>query len=174
VVEGGVAESLTRPGRNVTGLTLYAGGEHFAKLIQLLHETKPSVKRIGALLSYVPPLHPRAETDLIIGGMQSGARSLGIDLRVFEIANPDQIKPALVAIATQQVEALVLTSGPIPQGRRQEILEFAAARHLPTIAESGFASPGPDRPLLIYSASYPALMEKVVPYIDQILWRQTR
>ena len=50
-VEGGVAESLTRPGGNVTGLTAYASGEVFNKLVHLLYEVKPSMARHGAALA---------------------------------------------------------------------------------------------------------------------------
>lgn len=49
-MEGGVARGLVRPGGNVSGLTLYAGGEVFAKLVRLLHESKSGMRRIGALL----------------------------------------------------------------------------------------------------------------------------
>ena len=85
-VEGGLAESLTHPGGNVTGLTIYAGGEVFGKLVQLIHEVNPAMKRIGLLNGYVPPFHPVAERDIVVHGMQGAARALGLDLRVFEIA----------------------------------------------------------------------------------------
>jgi putative ABC transport system substrate-binding protein len=170
-VEAGVANSLARPGKNVTGMTIYASAEYLGKLVQLLHEVRPGARRMAVLMTYVPPFHPQAETDYFISGLRSAAGSLGIDLRVFEIASPEQIDATLAAVTAQQPEALVLTSGiSIPPSRRQDILEFAAARHLPTIADAAFTSTGPDRPLLTYSASYLSLMEKAVPYIDQILW----
>lgn len=170
-VEAGVANSLARPGKNVTGMTIYASAEYLGKLVQLLHEVKPSVKRMAALMTYLPPFHPRAETDYFISGLRSAAGPLGIDLRVFEISEPEQIDATLAAVAAQQREALVVTSGiSVPFARRKDILEFAAARHLPTIVDSPYVTSGPDRPLLAYSASYPSLMEKAVPYIDQILW----
>jgi len=170
-VEAGVANSLARPGKNVTGMTIYPGPEYQAKLLQLLHEVKSSTRRIGVLMTYLPPFHPQAESVHFLSRLRGAAGPLGIEMRVFEIADPEQFKPTLAAVAAQQIEALVLTSGiTIPYERRQDLLEFAAARHLPTIADSPFIHAGPDRPLLTYSASYPALMEKAVPYIDQILW----
>src|SRR5512141_1921618 len=81
-VEGGVADSLTRPGRNVTGLTIYAGPAVFGKLVQLVHEVKPDARRIGVFMSYVPPFNPRAETDLINAGFRSAAERLKLDVRI--------------------------------------------------------------------------------------------
>ncbi|MEO8653027.1 MAG: ABC transporter substrate-binding protein [Ramlibacter sp.] len=169
-VEGGVANSMIRPGKNVTGMTIYAGGEVFGKLVQLVHEVKPGAKRMAALMSYVPPFHTRKEADLIIRGMRGAADSLGIDLRIFEIAKPEQVDAALAAVAAQGLEALILTSGISMTPRRKDILEFATARRLPTIADSAFIV-GTERPLLSYSASNPVLMRQAVPYVDQILWR---
>ena len=166
-VEGGVANSLSRPGKNVTGMTIYAGGEVFAKLVQLVHEAKPSARRIAALMSYVPPFHTRAEADLIIRGMRGAAAPLGIDLRVLEIARPEQVDSALKEAVAQGAEALVLTSGVSMRPRRKELLEFATARHWPTITDSFWTDP---QPLLAYGASEDTLMRQAIPYIDQILW----
>jgi putative tryptophan/tyrosine transport system substrate-binding protein len=56
MVEDGLAESLSRPGKNVTGISGYASTELWSKLLQLLKEAKPDIKRIGILWTYVPPL----------------------------------------------------------------------------------------------------------------------
>lgn len=174
-VEGGVADSLARPGRNVTGLTIYAGPEAFGKLVQLLHEAKPGIKRIGALMSYVPPFHRRVEADLVIQGMQSGARPLGINLRVFEISKPEQVDAALASVTSQGLEALLLTSGGPIQSRKQEVMQYAVARRLPTIVDIfgswSVVEPGP---LLAYGASPPDLMRQAPPYVNQILWHRAK
>src|SRR5262249_34590294 len=44
-IEGGLAKSLARPGGNVTGMTIYAGGGPlFGKYVDLLHELVPSMR----------------------------------------------------------------------------------------------------------------------------------
>lgn len=169
-VEGGVAQSLTRPGGNVTGLTIYAGGDVFAKLVQLVHELKPGMKRIGALMSYVPPFNPRAETDLIVGGMRSAAAPLGIDLRAYEIASPNQVDDALAAAAKDRVEALVLTSGVSIEPRKADVIRIAAEHGWPTIADSYWAG----LPVLEYRVDFAPLMRQAAPYIDRILWHGAR
>ena len=169
-VEGGVAQSLARPGSNVTGLTIYAGGEVFGKLVQLVQDVKPGMKRIGALMSYVPPFNPRPETDLIVGGLRSAAGVLRIDLRVYEIATPEQVDGALAAAARDRVEALVLTSGVSIAPRRADVIRFAAERGWPTIADAIWQ----EMPLLEYRVDFGALMRQAAPYIDKILWHGAR
>lgn len=168
-VEGGVAESLARPGKNVTGLTIYAGGEVFGKLVSMVHEAKPSVMRIGAFMSYVPPFHPRAEADVIIRGMRDAAGALGLDLRIFEFARSEQIEEALAWVVAQGVEALVLTGDPSIWPHRQKILEFAVAKRLPTIIDGSWTDIE-SRPLLAYGARFDTLMRQAATYVNRILW----
>ena len=169
-VEVGVAKSLARPGMNVTGCTHYTGGEFFGKLLELLHEAKPSVKRVGFLMSYVPPFHPRVEADLINKGMRDAAAPLGLDLRILEIAKSDQVDDALTQVAAQGVEALVLTSDPSLLARKKDVMQFAVSRRLPTMGDQGgwhFVEP---EALLIYFARGDVLMHQVGPFVEQILW----
>ena len=173
-VEGGVAQSLSRPGGNVTGMTVYAGGEIFGKLVQMVHEARPGMKRIGALMSYVPPFHPRAETDVIVNGMRAAAQPLGVDLRVYEVARTEQIDEALALAAREGVEALVLTSDPSVFPRRTDIIRFAIERRWPTIADVGWESAGDPQPMLVYEADFAALIRQAAPYVDKILWRGAR
>jgi putative ABC transport system substrate-binding protein len=168
-VEGGVAVSLARPGKNVTGLTIYAGAEVFGKLVQLLREVKPSVKRIGALFSYVPPFHPPEESDIIIREIREAGRILGIDVRILEIAKPEQVGDALSTVAAERMDALLLTGGLSMVPRRKEIMQFAVEKRLPTITD-GFWRGVDIQPLLSYGAPLAVLIRQAAVYVDRILW----
>ena len=48
-VRAGLVVSLARPGGNVTGLTVDAGGEILGKRFELLKETLPNLSRLGIL-----------------------------------------------------------------------------------------------------------------------------
>lgn len=168
-VEGGVADSLAHPRKNVTGMTLFAGAQVFGKLVQLLLEAKPGLRRIAAFDSYVPPFHPEVEARLIISGMTETGRELGVDLRVFEIARPEQVGGALAAAAADRAEALLLTSGVSMRSRRAEIIRFAANRHLPTISDADWDPP--DIALLSYGADIAELIRQSATYVDRVLWR---
>jgi putative ABC transport system substrate-binding protein len=169
-VAAGVANSLAKPGTNVTGMTIYGGGEYFGKLLDLLHQAKPSVKRVGFLMSYVPPFHPRAESDVINRGISDAARALGVDLRIFEIAKPEQVDDALAWVGAQGIEALVLTSDPSLIARRDEVMKFAVAERLLTIGDGpGWRGAKPESSL-VYWAPFHTLMRQVAPLVEQILW----
>jgi putative ABC transport system substrate-binding protein len=170
-VEGGVAESLAKPGMNVTGCTLYVSNEYFGKLLALLHDAKPSIQRVGFLMSYVPPFHPRAETELIIQGIKDAAAPLGIDLRVFRIGDAKQLDEALAAVSAQGMQALVLTTDPVLYAHRRKILEFAVARHLLTIGDTGAWWRGVQpQSLLTYEARFDVLMRQTGAFVERILW----
>ena len=168
-VEGGVAMSLARPGKNVTGLTIYAGTQVFGKLVQLLREVAPSVKRIGALCTYLPPFHPSEEAEPIIQEIRDASRSLGIEVRILEIAKTEQTADALATVVTERMDALLLTSGASTFPRRQEIMQFAVEKRLPTITD--FHWPGIEpQPLLSYTPPFSGLIRQATAYVDRILW----
>jgi putative ABC transport system substrate-binding protein len=168
-IEGGVATSLARPGKNVTGLTIYAGAQVFGKLVQLLLEAKPGVRRVGALCTYVPPFHPSEEAEPIMQEIRDAGRSLGIDVRLFVIAKPEQTTDALARIAAERMEALLLTSGASTVSRRQEIMRFALERRLPTITDFRWFGIEP-QPLINYGAVPGLLIRQASTYVDRILW----
>lgn len=169
-VAAGVAKSLARPGTNVTGCTIYGGGEFFGKLLDLLHQAKPDAKRVGFFMSYVPPFHPRAEADLIIKGLRDAATAIGIDLRTFEIAKPEQVDVALTAVTTQGIDAVVCTSDPAMSVRRTDIMRFMVAKRLLTIGDQEgweFVKPAS---VLTYRAPLDGLAGQIAPLIEKILW----
>lgn len=172
-VEGGVAVSLARPGKNVTGLTIYAGAQVFGKLVQLLREAKPSIKRVGALCTYVPPFHPPEEAELIIQEMRDAGRSLGIEVRILEIAKTDQTSDALAKVVKERMDALLLTSGASTFSRRQEIMQVALEKRLPTITD--FHWPGIEpQPLMSYTPPFSGLIRQATTYVNRILWERTK
>jgi len=174
-VETGVARSLARPGMNVTGCMLFdAEGKFFGKLVDLLHQTTPSMKRVVFLMSYVPPFHPRVEADLITKGVRDAATALGIDLGVFEIAKSAQVDEALAEVDTQGIEGLVFTSDPVMGARRNDIMQFAVKKGLPTIGDGTMWRGAEPQSLLIYWAPLQSLMKQVGPFVERILWEGVR
>lgn len=167
-VEAGLAHSLARPGKNVTGLSIYAGTEILGKLLQLLREAKPGIKRIGVLWSYVPPAHPREEIEPAYEQIRKAARLLGLDVRILEVAKPDQTAAVLDVIGKEGIEALLLTSGVPLVPHRQKVMKFALERRLPTIVDFTWLGIEP-QPLLRYSPSPVALVRLAAVYVDKIL-----
>lgn len=168
-VAAGVAESLARPGGNVTGNTSYAGTGIWGKLLQLLGEAKPGTRRIGLLWDYLPPLFSRAEIDFGMGELRADARSLGLELDFAEIRNGMDVSAALTALASRRSQALLVTYGPVLGPEVPRVMRFAVANRLPTIMDAHsipLLDPGP---LLVYGASVADLTRRSFAYIDRIL-----
>jgi putative ABC transport system substrate-binding protein len=168
-VEAGVAYSLARPGKNVTGNSLYAGTEVWGKLLQLLCDVKTSTKRVSVLWTYVPPLFPQEEIEPCYAELRNAARSLDLTLHIVEAQSSDQVAQALTQIDVERPDALLITGGLAPT-LRPTVMEFAVKRRLPTITDGVWVVEiEPYHPLLGYGALWPDLTRKAVNYIDMIL-----
>jgi putative tryptophan/tyrosine transport system substrate-binding protein len=168
-VEAGVADSLARPGRNVTGMTGFAGTGLFAKHAELLRDAKPPIKRIGYFWSYVPPFNPREEMEQSYAEIRDAGRRLRLDIRIAEISDPGQVDDALAAAYRDNLEALVLTTGASMWPVRQKVLDFSVSKRMLTLSDYQWTSVDP-APTLGYSPSDRSLIEPSAKYVERILW----
>jgi len=167
-VEVGLAESLGRPGKNVTGNTNYAGTGVWGKLLELLQAVKPSTQRIGVLWDYVPPAHPREEIEPCYEELRRAASQLGLAIHIVEIPHPDQLPGAMEALEANRPDALLVTTG-TPLFRLQaSVMEFAVARRLPTIVDFPWRPAVQPQPLLAFSPSARDLIRRAAGYVDRI------
>jgi putative ABC transport system substrate-binding protein len=166
-VEAGLADSLARPGGNVTGNTGYAGVGMFGKLLELLRESKPSIGRIGVLWSYVPPAHPREEIEPCYREIREAAQRLGVAVQIEETASADELLRAFVALRATRTDALFVTCGPPLWTEAKRIMQFASENRLPTVAD--FRWFADFYPLLTYYPTYEALTRQAVDYVVRIL-----
>jgi len=166
-VESGLAHSLGRPGKNVTGNALYAGVEVWGKLLQLLTEAKPGVNRISVLWTYVPPAFPQEEIEPCYAELRSAERLLGLKLRIVEIAKADQVPAALAEIDAERPEALLLTGG-LSFKANSTIMQFAVSKRLPTITDLSWPNVEPS-PLLSYGPVYAELLRSALASVQKIL-----
>ncbi len=166
-VEAGAADSLAKPGRNVTGNTIYAETGFLGKLLQLLREAKPDIKRVGILWTYVIPAFPKEEIEPGYAALYSAARSLNMELHLVEVANSDQVQAALAEIDEWNPEGLLLTSF-FPKGM-SAVTQFAVDKGLPTVADFDWTHFAPPHPLLCYGPIYRELVQSAVASVDKIL-----
>lgn len=168
-VEAGVAHSLARPGKNVTGNTVYAGTGIWGKLLQLLREAKPGVKRIGMLWDYLPPAFPHEEIDPAMGELRHDAGALGLEVRLAEVRRPDELATALAGFVAGHVEALLVTTGPVVYPDRSRVTQFAVDTRLPTITDAHWPVPVEPGPMLAYGPTVADLRRQAIGYVDRIL-----
>ncbi|MEW6690315.1 MAG: ABC transporter substrate-binding protein, partial [Pseudomonadota bacterium] len=151
-VEAGLARSLARPGKNVTGNSGYAGVGFFGKLLELLRDTKPDIRRIGVLWSYVTPVHPREEVEPIYAEMREAARKLRVALQIEEITRPEELPASLDRLRASRSDALFITSGPGLWSEAKRMMEFVIQNRIVSIADWPWSEDL--HPLLTYSPTF--------------------
>ena len=170
-VEAGIAESMVRPGKNVTGMSLYAGTGIWGKLLELLVETKSETRRVSALWGYVPPAFPRAEIEPCYAELRDAARTLGLSLSIEEVPNPSHVSAGIEVVDRSSPDALLITAGPGIWDERERILRYAVHRRIPTVSD--FHWPGPNsalQPLITYGGSISEAMHRAARYAERILF----
>jgi putative ABC transport system substrate-binding protein len=160
-VETGFVASLSRPGRNLTGISNLGLGLG-PKRLELMRELLPTAK-IFALL--VNPDHPNAEAQL--GNMQAAARSLGVQLRDVHARAASEFDAAFARVGQLGASGLIIGIGQ-PLQNHPGLLGQVAARHsLPTIFETReFVAAGG---LASYTGDRKDAFQRVGVYIGRIL-----
>jgi len=168
-VEAGAVDSLAKPGRNVTGNTTYAETGVWGKILELLREAKPDIKRVGILWTYVIPVFPKEEIEPAQAELNSAARSLNLELHIVEAANSDQVQAALAEIDEWKPGGLLLTSF-LSEKARSVVTQFAVDKGLPTIVDIVvWTRIAPPHPLLCYAPLYRELVQNATASVDKIL-----
>jgi putative tryptophan/tyrosine transport system substrate-binding protein len=139
-VSAGLVASLARPGGNVTGLALDAGGEIFGKRFELLKETLPNLSRVGILFNPDVALNRSRQTS----SMGETARTLGLTLVPVEARGPDALEQAFATMVKERAQAFVMQGDGVLYNNRGQIAEIALRNRLPAasgqreLAEAGF------------------------------------
>jgi putative ABC transport system substrate-binding protein len=161
-VGSGLAVSLARPGRNVTGMSLYNSPELTAKRIELLREAVGSLSRIVVLFN---PDDPPAM--LALKETEAASRALGISTRAVEVRRPEAFDDAFAAALGSPADAVVALSAPLMTGNVRRIAEWTRQNRLPAIFWSRtFPAAGG---LMSYGPNFDDLVKGAAGYVDRIL-----
>jgi len=168
-VAAGLAVSLARPGGNVTGNSIYAGAEVFAKHLSLIREMKSTIRRMGVLWDYTPPAFDVRDGEAALAELRRAASTLGITLSFQMIRTPEEVDPALVALTSARVDAFYVTTGPVNSGAPRSILQFLTKYRLPSITDNSLSLLRDGSVLMAYSASLRDLGARTAYFVDRIL-----
>jgi putative ABC transport system substrate-binding protein len=133
MVSNGFAESLERPGGIYTGMDELPPGVT-RKRLQLLKRAAPSTSRV-ALLSTTPG---RGGHETQLAEAEIAAKELAVGTRAYRTSSLEELRAALDAIRSDQMNGLVNFQGGLSLGNRQMIVDFAAAHRLPAVYQSHF------------------------------------
>jgi putative tryptophan/tyrosine transport system substrate-binding protein len=160
-VSAGIVASLARPGGNVTGLAVDAGGEILGKRFELLKETLPNLSRVGILFNPDVAVNRSRLTS-----MAEPARVLGLTLVPVEARGLNALEQAFAIMVKERAQAFVVQGDSVMFNYRGQIAEMALRNRLPAasvqreLAEAGF--------FLSYGADLRDLYRRSAFFVDRI------
>lgn len=160
-VAAGLAESLARPGGNVTGMSLGIDKALSGKYLEFLQETVPHLSAVGIIGNPASPFAIRMAEDL-----QTLAVNRGLKVRFFKVREPKELDSAMDQ-ARRQTQAVVVIPDPLTFEHSKKITALAAKHRLPAIyGLPEFIDAGG---LMVYSVDSVMLFRRTAEYVDKIL-----
>ena len=158
-VQSGLVASISRPGGNVTGMTLIYD-DLAGKMLELLKELLPDITRVAVLWN---PDHADPE----YRETQRVAATRGLHLQPLPVRRPDDFDGAFKSAVEGRAEGLIVVSTRLLFSQRRKIIEFATSAHIPAIGNWGDWAK--DGFLLTYGPNTDDAMRGVATYVDKIL-----
>jgi putative ABC transport system substrate-binding protein len=160
-IASGLAESLARPGGNITGLTVLLA-DLSGKRIEILRDTFPKMTRVAALWS------PREKVaTATFNETKAAAQGFSLHLQSLEVQTIQDIEKGFAEMAKVQPNALIVLLSPLVTLHSKRIVEQAMKQHLPGIYPTRqFAEEGG---LMAYGPLIGDLYRRAATYVDKIL-----
>jgi len=158
-VSVGLVASLSKPGGNITGLTVQHP-ELSGKSLELLKETVPRLSRVAVLQEAGGD--PGASRE-----MEVAARALRLKLQTLEVRGPTELDTAFQAATKGRAEALHVRETAMLSSHIERIATFSVKSRLPAL---GQLRPSTEAGLLMsYGPDLSDLFKRSATYVDKIL-----
>ena len=155
-VEQGFAQSLSRPGGNLTGVDP-AGAETTQKSLEAVREILPEVHRLAVLANANDPFR-----EPFLEAIKVGADQLKIEIDPIMVHSPDELNVAFSDIETWHAQAVLVQ----PSITQQRIAEMTLRHHIPAVGSELLVKYGA---LASYAADQEALYRRCADFVDKIL-----
>jgi putative ABC transport system substrate-binding protein len=156
----GLAQSIARPGGNLTGMSM-AGPDLSGKRLQILRDLMPDLKVLG-FVGWTRDQNNKT----FAASLESVVTQAGLKLVVRMVDSPQQIDDALMA-DFKQAGVQALNIQPIFIGQHVKIVETATRAGLPSTSDfPAFADGGA---LFTYGLDDRARIERAAYFIDRIV-----
>ena len=163
LIGAGLAQSLARPGGNLTGLTTL-DTDLYGKRLEILKEAVPKLTKAAVLISGRQPSYVRGTP--WEHAFQAAARSLKIELEIVE-ADESNLESAMDSMTARGQQGLVVTSDGIYVAHAKMIAERAIKDRLPAIFV--YRQQVQDGGLMAYAARIPDLSRRAAFFVDRII-----
>jgi putative ABC transport system substrate-binding protein len=128
----GLTSNLAHPDRNITGVAMIAGGELYAKHLELLRQVSPAASKVACLTSR----DLWEEPSDILGLLREEAKTLGIALipSILEPPYSDaEYRRVFAAMVEERADGLIVTQAIWNYAHQPLIVDLAASARLPAI-----------------------------------------
>jgi putative ABC transport system substrate-binding protein len=160
-VAAGFVQSLTRPGRNMTGFS-HLLPETTGKRLEVLRELVPTIR---AVLLIFNPSNPTSSASAVVA--HQSVEQLGIQLRESHVKNREEALSAIRNIDRKTVDAILVLPESVVVNESDTIIQVAAQKRIPVmfhertwVERGGLAS---------YGASFVELGRQAARYVHKIL-----
>jgi putative ABC transport system substrate-binding protein len=168
-VKSGLAESLAKPGGNVTGLSIIEE-DLSGKRVDILKETFPKMTRMAYLW------HPLAVSDSAADTTsgnpsydqaEKATKTAGVQLLSYKVRTLAEIEKAFADMPKVRPDALLVLQSPLMTLNSKKIVELALKQRLPGMYPTRqFAEEGG---LMAYGPLIGDLYRRAATYVDKIL-----
>jgi len=127
-VQLGLAASLSRPDRNLTGIDAFTA-QMGAKRLEVLHDLLPKMTRIGVLVNPADA----DPTEAQLKDIEAAARAMGLQNKVYNADTGAEIDSAFEAMGRDRPDAVVVGTSAFLNGRRVQLAHLSTFYRLPAI-----------------------------------------
>jgi putative ABC transport system substrate-binding protein len=160
-VADGLVASFSRPGANITGLSVFAR-ELSGKRLEILKEAIPGMTRVAAAFNTLNP-----GTRSLFKETEAAATKLGLKALPLYIHFPDGVERAFAEAVRLRASAVVIISDGATIVHRAQLGSAALQHHLPTIfANKTYLEGGG---LMSYGPDIIEVWRRAATYVDRIL-----
>jgi putative ABC transport system substrate-binding protein len=160
-VQLGLVTSLSRPGSNVTGLTILSA-ELLPKRLEMARDLVPTASVMPVLVN---PTNSQAEGHLT--GLRAAARTLALELHILRASSERDLDTVFASLAQLQAGALVIDNDTFFVGRTEQLAALAVRYAVPAIfVNRAFAESGG---LMSYASSITDMYRLAGIYTGRIL-----
>ena len=161
-VGSGFAQTLARPGGNITGFTNIESSLA-EKWVQMLKEIAPRVTRVAVMFN--PDVTPYA--DFYLRPLQLVASKLGVKAFAATVRSASDIEAAISNLGREPGGGFIDLSNPFTFLHRKSIIALTARYRIPAIYPVGkYVEEGG---LISYGVDARDLFRRAAPYVDRIL-----
>jgi ABC-type uncharacterized transport system substrate-binding protein len=164
-VKTGLAESLAKPGGNVTGLSIVEE-DLSGKRVEIVKETFPKMTRVAYLWNPVAVSYS-ASGNLSYDQVEKATKTVSVQLLSYKVRTLPEIEKAFADMSKVRPDALLVLQSPLMTLNSKKIVELALKQRFPGMYPTRqFAEEGG---LMAYGPLIGDLYRRAATYVDKTL-----